>query len=252
MGIVQEILAFRRWVQEGKSATDIAVGFGTREAVVNRRLALADVSPVLLEKCESGEISLAILQAFTLTSDHAAQEALWEQLPRWDRRPETIRALLSRGDVAAADQRVRFVGLDTYEAEGGAVRRDLFAEGEDGTWICDPALLQRLVASKLEAVAAGIEAEGWKWVAIELNANHQFLAQFRRMAPTPVPMSAATQKKLAKLQEKAAQLQKEIDAQQDDDVRELIAKLTEAEDAAEAIRAKHVGTYDAEAKAKSV
>jgi ParB family chromosome partitioning protein len=251
MGVVQEILAFRRWVQEGKSATDIAVRFGTSEAVVNRRLALADVSPVLLEKCESGEISLAILQAFTLTSDHAAQEALWEQLPRWDRKPETIRALLSRSDVPAADQRVRFVGLDAYEAEGGAVRRDLFAEGEDGTWICDPALLQRLVAAKLETIAAGIEAEGWKWVAIEPNASHQFLAQFRRMAPTPVPMSAAAQKKLAKLEEKAAQLQEEIDAQEDDDVRELIAKLTEAEDAAEAIRAKHVGTYDAEAKAKS-
>jgi ParB family chromosome partitioning protein len=251
MGIIQEILAFRRWVQEGKSATDIAIKFGTSEAVVNRRLALADVSPVLLEKCEAGEISLAILQAFTLTNDHAAQEVIWEQLPRWDRKPETIRALLSRGDVPAADQRVRFVGLDAYEAEGGTVRRDLFAEGEDGTWICDAALLQRLVAAKLETVAAGIEAEGWKWVAIELNANHQFLAQFRRMAPTPVPMSAAVQKRLAKLEEKAAQIQEQIDAQEDDDVRELIAKLTEAEDAAEAIRAKHVGTYDAEAKAKS-
>ena len=251
MGIIQEILAFRRWVQEGRSAGDIAVKFGTSEAVVNRRLALADVSPVLLEKCESGEINLAILQAFTLTSDHAAQETLWEQLPRWDRKPETIRALLSRGDVPAADQRVRFVGLDAYEAEGGIVRRDLFAEGEDGTWICDPALLQRLVAAKLETVAAGIKAEGWKWVAIEPNANHQFLAQFRRLAPAPVPMSAATQKTLAKLQEKAAQLQEEIDAQEDDDVRELIATLTEAEDAAESIRAKHVGTYDAGAKAKS-
>jgi ParB family chromosome partitioning protein len=99
------------------------------------------------------------------------------------------------------DQRVRFIRLDAYEAEGGTVRRDLFAEGENGTHgICDPALLQRLVAAKLEAVAAGLEAEGWKWIAIELNANHQFLAQFRRMAPTPVSMSAATLK-LAKLEE---------------------------------------------------
>jgi hypothetical protein len=43
----------------------------------------------------------------------------------------------------------------------------------------------------------------------------------------------------------------EIDAQEDHDVRDLIAKLTETEDAAEAIRAKHVGTYDADAKSKS-
>jgi ParB family chromosome partitioning protein len=150
----------------------------------------------------------------------------------------------SRGDLPAADERVRFVRLDTYEAEGGTVRRDLFAEGEDGTWICDLALLQRLVSAKLDSIAAKIEAEGWKWVAIELNANHQFLAQFRRMAPTPDPMSAATRKKLAKLEEKAGQLQEEIDAQQDDDVRDLIAKLTETENAAESISAKHVGTYD--------
>ncbi len=40
-------------------------------------------------------------------------------------------------------------------------------------------------------------------------------------------MSAATQKKLAKLEEKAGQLEKEIDAQEDNDVRDLIAKLTE-------------------------
>ena len=61
MTIVEEILAFKRLVQEGKSATDIAVRFGVSEAVVNRRLALADVSPVLLDKCNAGEISLAIL-----------------------------------------------------------------------------------------------------------------------------------------------------------------------------------------------
>jgi len=114
------------------------------------------------------------------------------------------------------DQRVRFIRLDAYEAEGGTVRRGLFAEGENGRHgICDPALLQRLVAAKLEA-------EGWKWIAIELNANHQFFAQFRGMAPTPVSMSAATLK-LAKLEEKAAQFQQEINAQEDDNVRGLIA-----------------------------
>jgi ParB family chromosome partitioning protein len=73
MTIVEEILAFKRLVQEGKSATDIAVRFGVSEAVVNRRLAMADVSPVLLAKCNSGEISLAILQAFTLTNERATQ-----------------------------------------------------------------------------------------------------------------------------------------------------------------------------------
>jgi ParB family transcriptional regulator, chromosome partitioning protein len=113
--------------------------------VVNRRLALARVSPILLAKYREGELNLELLQAFTLTDDHEAQEAVWSQLQPWDRRAQTIRRMLSSNDIPATDKRLRFIGLPAYEAEGGAVRRDLFADEEQGTYVTDAATLTRMV-----------------------------------------------------------------------------------------------------------
>jgi ParB family chromosome partitioning protein len=76
---LEEFQAFRKLIEEGKSVADIAARFGVSESVVNRRLALARVSPVLLAEFRSGAINLELLQAFTLTDDHATQEAVWEK-----------------------------------------------------------------------------------------------------------------------------------------------------------------------------
>ena len=64
------------------------------------------------------------------------------------RGPIIIRRQLTEGAVRASDKRAQFVGLDAYEAAGGIVMRDLF-EDDDGGWLQDPALLDRLVAEKL-------------------------------------------------------------------------------------------------------
>jgi ParB family chromosome partitioning protein len=47
---------------------------------------------------------------------------------------------------------VRFIGLDSYEAAGGTVKRDLFSDDEDG-WIEDAALLDRLASEKPHCLA---------------------------------------------------------------------------------------------------
>jgi ParB family chromosome partitioning protein len=57
---------------------------------------------------------------------------------------------LTERAVRGSDKRARFVGLDAYEAAGGNVLRDLF-EADDGGWLEDVALLERLVAEKLRA-----------------------------------------------------------------------------------------------------
>ena len=66
------------------------------------------------------------------------------------------------------DRRVRFVGLEAYEAAGGVVRRDLF-ESEGGGTVQDVALLETLVRGKLEAVADDVKAEGWNWTEARLS-----------------------------------------------------------------------------------
>lgn len=57
---------------------------------------------------------------------------------------------------AVAHPLVRFVGLDGYEAAGGGIRRDLFAEGDAGVYLTDAALLERLAQDKLAGIAAAM------------------------------------------------------------------------------------------------
>ena len=66
-----EFIAFQKLIADGKCIADVAARFGVSEAVVNRRLALARVSPALLQQYRDGNLNLDILQAFTLTDDHA-------------------------------------------------------------------------------------------------------------------------------------------------------------------------------------
>jgi ParB family chromosome partitioning protein len=117
MSVFQEVSAFRAMVEAGKSVADVAARFGVTENVVNCRLALARVSPLLWQLFEEEELSLGVLQAFTLTDNHATQERIWNDLPEWDRdKPNVIRRILLKEEIPATDKRVRFVGLDAYEA----------------------------------------------------------------------------------------------------------------------------------------
>ena len=84
----------------------------------------------------------------------------------YDRDAWTIRRMLTEQSCAGDSRLARFVGVEAYEARGGAVRRDLFADGEDAgsVYLDDPVLLQTLAMEKLRALAAEVRAEGWGWV----------------------------------------------------------------------------------------
>ncbi len=79
--------------------------------------------------------------------------------------PDTIRRLLTHALIPASDRKVIFAGLDAYMAASGTVQRDLFSEDRGG-WITDAALLERLVAERMEREAEAIRAEGWRWVTV--------------------------------------------------------------------------------------
>jgi ParB family transcriptional regulator, chromosome partitioning protein len=121
-----EFEAFQKLVEKGQSVADVAARFGVSESVVTRRLALARVSPSLLKLYRVGEINLDLLQAFTLSDDHELQEQIWTGLPTWNRRADVIRQMVTSDAVSGIEMRVLFVGLESYEAAGGRVRRDLF------------------------------------------------------------------------------------------------------------------------------
>lgn len=174
--------AFKALAEEGKGPEEIAARFGCSPRVIEQRLKLAGVSPALLAAYRREEMDLDQLMAFTVSDDHASQEKLWSELPAWNRHPSTIRRLLTEAHVEANDRRAQFVGIESYVAGGGHVLRDLFEPEHEG-YLTDPALLDRLVAEKLESEAEALRAEGWKWVEIAPEIDYRRVQNVARVYP---------------------------------------------------------------------
>ena len=130
--------AFADLVAEGRPIEDIAADFGVTPLVVQRRLSLANVSPRLLADYRADSVALEQLMALAITDDHAAQDAAFYETPQWQRSPETLRDHLTHEEIdAARDALAKFVGVQVYEQAGGAVRRDLFADKQNGIFFTD-------------------------------------------------------------------------------------------------------------------
>lgn len=201
-----QFTAWRGLVEQGHGVPEIAARFGVTESTVRKRLALASVSPVIFALYRDGEMSLEALQAFTLNDDHAMQESVWQSLSEWQKdNPSTIRRALTETDIPCADRRVIFVGLEVYEAAGGAVRRDLF-NPKDGGFLQDAALLDRLVAGKLEEAAATVQAEGWLWTEVRPSFNWEDRSSFQSVEAGIVPLSDEVQTEAEALEAEAESL----------------------------------------------
>ena len=158
---------------------DIAARFFVTPTVVKQRLRLAAVSSTLLDVYAEDGMTLEQLMAFTVTNDHARQEQVSEAISRtYNKEAYYIRRQLTEGAVKALDRRAQFVGVEAYEAAGGVVLRDLFQTDDDGGWLQDPALLDRLVIEKLQAAAEALRPEGWKWIAIAADFPYGHTAGF--------------------------------------------------------------------------
>jgi ParB family chromosome partitioning protein len=141
---LDQFRAFQTLRDKGLGEEDIAARYFVSPAVVKQRLKLAAVSPRLLDLYAEDAMTLEQLMAFAVTDDHARQEQVWDALAHaHGKDPWSIRRQLTEGAVSASDKRAQFVGLDAYEAAGGIITRDLF-EDDDGGWLQDPALLDRL------------------------------------------------------------------------------------------------------------
>ena len=182
---------------------------------------LANVSPRLMADYRADAVSLDQLMALSITDDHAAQESAFYDAPQWQRQPSALRERLTEREIDAYHHPlVRFVGLDSYEAAGGGIRRDLFAEGDTGVYLTDAALLERLAQDKLAGIAAEVKAEGWAWADATPGVTHADLHAFQR-APRerrePNKREAQRIEKLqAKMQEVAEAVDAAVDAEDED------------------------------------
>ena len=157
--------------------------------------------------------------AFAISDDHKQQEKIWKDLPEWSSDDaDAIRDALTEAHIEADSKMARFVTVDAYQAAGGAVLRDLF-DADSAGWITDPALLNRLVAEKLEREAEKVRAEGWKWVEIMPEVSWDTLRSFDRIHPTPTKQQ----------QKEIDRLQAEIIDEDGEASDELAAKLEQLE-----------------------
>ena len=196
--------AFGRLAAGGASAAAIAARFGVSERVVEQRLRLGNAAPALLDAYRAGALDLDTVQAFAMTADTARQMAVYEELRTGHVRPSPwqVRRRLAEGRVPGASALARFVGVEAYEAAGGALDRDLFADdaGEgEGLWFDDPKLLSDLAMSRLR-VAADELATHWKWAEAVLDADWSTTARFGRVHPAPAMPTDAERDELDRLE----------------------------------------------------
>ncbi len=164
---LDQFKAFKRMVDGGMSKEEVADAYRTTPRYIAQRLRLARVAPSLLDAYARAEMTLAMLEAFTVNPDHARQEQVWEAIQRsHNRQPWYIRDLLTETTVPIDDKRAQFVGVEAYEQAGGVMLRDLFSDEDEG-WLENPALLDRLVSDKLKVIADEVAAEGWKWIEVD-------------------------------------------------------------------------------------
>ena len=149
--------------------------------------------------------------------------------------------MLTENTVRASDRRAQFIGLDAYEQAGGAVMRDLF-EHDDGGWLQDVPLLDRLVTEKLKADAEAIAAEGWKWIAVAVDFPYGHTNGLRELDGEPADLTEEERATLDALNAEYAKI--EADYQDADELPdEIDQRLGEIEMARSAFEARSL-IYD--------
>ena len=187
---LDQFKAFLALREKGQSEEEIAAAFFVSVNVVKQRLKLASVSPTLLDVYAEDGMTLDQLMAFIVSGDHERQEQALERLrTSYDKQPYTIRRMLTEGAVRAADKRAQFIGVEAYVEAGGTILRDLF-QGDDGGWLQDVTLVDRMLADKLKAESETIAAEGWKWIEVAPDFAYGHAFGLRQLRGETVALTA--------------------------------------------------------------
>ncbi len=201
--------AFQRLaVEKGFGPEEIGARFGVSAHVVRQRLRLASVAPDLIAAYRAGDLTMDQLMGFAVSEDHERQRQVFGQIGKHSP-GYAIRRAMMEAKVPIDERRVRFVGLEAYEAEGGGVLRDLFTEDGAG-WVEDVGLLDRLVQDKLERLAVEVrEREGWTWSAAHF--DFPYGETYSRVYPEAVERTDEATQAIAALSEEYDRLVIEIE-----------------------------------------
>lgn len=240
---LDQFRAFKTLRERGQTEEQIAAAFFMPASVVKQRLKLVSVAQDLLDAYADDEMTLEELMAFTVSTDHERQIQVWKAVKDsgWQREPHSIRRKLTETSVRCSDRRVKFVGVEAYEAAGGTRTRDLFEE-DGGGWIDDVGLLDRLVTEKLTAAAETIAAEGWKWVKADVSFEYGHTYGLRQVMAIPPQLTEEERAEREALRMEFDTLEAEY-AEADEYPDEVDARLGEIEAALEDFESR-LPTYD--------
>ena len=206
-----QVEAFAALADAGAAVSAIATRFGVAERTVEQRLRLGNAAPELLQAYRDDAMDLECLKAFAITTDRVRQMTVWQQVSEQGYRPTAwqIKRMLTESRVPAGAAVAAFVGVEAYEAAGGAVDRDLFAdEHEFGVWFEDPQLLDTLALERLNKIAEDLATE-WKWAEPRLEIEWSDTARFGRVQPVPgeaTPEEIAESERLQARQEELSNM----------------------------------------------
>lgn len=174
MNPADEFAAFKTIVDQqvhaGKSENDAiayaARRFGASVRHVEGRLRLAALCPEVLEALRENVIGLEAAKAYATTTDHALQLRVFtdRQKDTWNgHKPSTIRDAIRNRTLPLDHPLARFVGLVTYQAEGGRIESEMFMGAEGQQRLVDVTLLEKLARTVAEAaIPALAKADGFK------------------------------------------------------------------------------------------
>lgn len=164
---------------------DIAKKFGRTTRDIEQALALGALAPEIRLAWREGAISTEAAQAFTLAGEHKTQVRVLDKLRK-------AKLSITRGvvrhelkaDATDAAKLVNFIGVPTYEAEGGKLVRDLF---EDRHIILNPNLAKQMADAKLAGICNDLIGKGWAWAQLASDVPRGAVYSWGRIDPKLMP-----------------------------------------------------------------
>lgn len=176
--------AFAKLQAGGMKREDIKKRYGLSAKEVDQVLALGALSPTVRAAWKADRIREDAVQAFTLEPDHARQDAILKKLGKWPNRWQVRTAIL--GEEREYGKVMVFVTPAAYEAAGGAIVKNLFAQNnEAASHVSDPALLMRLAEEKIKAECDKLVADGWGWAEVDDSNRRYQMDQLDRSGGKP-------------------------------------------------------------------
>lgn len=176
-----EAVAWKRELDSGKAAVELANEHGVTERFVQQRVRLADLHPPILQAFADNKLNLEQAAAWANASEERQADLWSEHKGRASRMGSgAIKELIDKADLAETDRLVKFIGIKAYNDAGGGVRQELFAFDDKGE-VSDKAkavghldrkLVNKLANAKVKEAKAKLAAEGWGFVEGSAGSVH--------------------------------------------------------------------------------